>query len=150
MRSGQSRIGRRSEQSSSFLGGLQLNEHQEWAEPLPDDCPPPEAWEPDNGVYYRLVDDPPTARNFVSDRVLRPQRRLKFVGECIARGLSIHDDADDCRQLMVTFPALREKQVAKVTLPPACGLVLQTTTTRSHHSWWLKAAFDPVSICEPL
>lgn len=125
-----------------------MPEQSEWAEPLPKNCPPLEAWVPDNEVYYRLVDNPPTARNFVSNRVLQPRRHLKGVSECEARGLSVYDDIDGCHELMDTFPALRKKQVAKVTLPPGCGKVLQTMQNPSHHTWWLKSDFDPVSVCE--
>lgn len=132
-----------------FLGGvLSLTEQPEWAEPLPKDCPPSEAWEPNNEIYYRLVDNPPTAKNFVSNRVLQPQRELKNVSECEARGLSVYDDIEGCHELMETFLPLRKKQVAKVTLPPECGKVLQTLQNPSHHSWWLKSGFDPVSVCE--
>jgi hypothetical protein len=128
-----------------------LTERQEWAEPLPDDCPPEYAWEPENEVYYRLVDDPanPRAGDFVSNWELQPHRRTKFSSECIARGLSIHDDIAKCRE-MKKWPLLKDKQAAAVTLPPECGVVAQTGKDRSHYTWWLKAAFDPVSICEPV
>lgn len=127
-----------------------MSEQSEWAETLPDNCPPSEAWEPNNEVYYRLVDShPPTVRDFASNRELQPQRRLKSVTECEARSLSVYDNVEECRKVQ-KFPALRNKQVAKVALMPECGVVLQTTSNLFHHSWWLKAACDPVSICEPV
>jgi hypothetical protein len=130
-------------------GAIQLTEQQEWAELLPDDCPPPEAWEPDNNAYFRLIDGyPPTPKDFFSPRKLKPNRNFGSVSECQTHGLSIFNDIDACRDV-AKLPGLRHKEVAKVTLPPECGVVLQTGKP-AHHSWWLRAAFDPVSICEPL
>lgn len=120
-----------------------------WAEPLPEDCPPSEAWEPDNEVYYRLIDGyPPTPRDFFSVRKLKPKRNFRDASECETLGLSVFNDIGTCRNAG-KLAGLQHKQVAKVTLPPECGAVLQTRGPR-HYSWWLKADFDPVSICDPL
>ena len=127
---------------------LPLAERSEWAEPLPEDCPPPEAWEPNNDVFYRLIrGQSPTVDDFFSYRKLQPDKYFS-VGECQARSLSILDDVDKA-QMMAKLPVHRNKRVMKLALPAECGVVLQTGKP-SHHSWWLKAAFDPVSICEPV
>lgn len=127
-----------------------MTENGGWAEPLPDGCPPPEAREPENEVYYRLVDDSvsPKPKDFFSTRKLKPDRNFGDVSECETLGLSVFDTLDACRGAG-KLRGLRHKQVAKVTLTPKCGVVLQTRGP-AHYSWWLKAAFDPVSICEPV
>lgn len=122
-----------------FLGGvLSLTEQPEWAEPLPEDCPPSEAWEPDDEVYYRLVDDPeyPKPEDFYSVRKLTPNRNFKGVSECETLGLSVFDTVAACHNARLLGKPLRHKQVAKVTLSPDSGVVLQTRGP-AHHSWWL-------------
>ena len=131
-------------------GTLRLSERSEWAEPLPENCPPLKAWEPENEIYYRLVDDParPKPKDFFSVRKLQPNRNFRRISECETLGLSVFDTLDACRNAG-RLRGLQHKQVARVTLPPECGVVLQTGGP-AHYSWWLKAAFDPVSICEQI
>lgn len=124
-----------------------MTENREWAEPLPDGCPPPEAWEPQNEVYYRLVEgSSPTARDFDSHRILYPKKSFEGRTECQVRSVSINSDSQKLQKL-TKLNIHRNKRVAKLALPPKSGVVLQTGPP-SHHSWWLKAGFDPVSFCE--
>lgn len=130
--------------------GLQVTKNREWAEPLPEGCPPPEAWKPEDEIYYRLVDDSdnPNPRDFFSVRKLKPNRNFVGVSECETLGLSVFDTLDACRGAG-KLRGLRHKRVAKVALSPERGVILQTRGP-AHHSWWLEANFDPVSICEPV
>lgn len=127
-----------------------MTEQREWAEPLPEECPPQEARDPEDEVFYRLVDEPtrPKQSDFFSPRKLKPQRNFKDASLCETLGLSVFSTIDACRKVG-KLAGLRDKQVAEVTLPPECGVVLQTRGPK-HYSWWLKAAFNPVSICKPI
>ncbi len=114
---------------------------------LPENCPPSEAREPENEVYYRLVEgSSPTARDFVSHRILYPTKSFEGRTECEVRSVSISSDSQKLQKL-TKLNLHRNKRVARLVLPPESGAVLQTGHP-THHSWWLKAGFDPVSICE--
>jgi hypothetical protein len=61
----------------------------QWAEDLPEDCPPQEAVAPDGEVFYRAVQTiPPDERDFYSTKKLGVKRRGS-VDECVERALSI-------------------------------------------------------------
>jgi len=120
----------------------------EWAEPLPKNCPPPEAYKPHFALFYRFVaTSPPSANDFLSYCALHPQKEFRDK-ECQARALSLVDDKAEAFNRVRKLPVLKGKKVASIVLPPESGLILMTGKPHRHHfSWWLRAGFDPVPIC---
>lgn len=117
-----------------------------WVEELPVNCPPPEAIPPAEQEYYRLVSAfPPTDRDFWSYRKLYPTKRYNLP-ECIVRSCSLTSTIERAKELSL-LPLGHGKRIAKVLLPPTCGVVLKTTKNPAHYSWWQDRGFDPVAIC---
>jgi hypothetical protein len=115
----------------------------DWAEDLPEGCPPADANPPDNREFYRLVDTiPPTQPDFHSNAKLR-QRHGLGPDECINRACSLWNTRRQCEK-QTAFPTLKMKKVVKLTLTAESGLVLRThRSSPGHHSWWRAEAFDP-------
>ena len=122
-----------------------MNDHS-WAEDLPDNCPPGCAKQPNSEEFYRLVTSlPPTEQDFWSNRKLYPDREFE-VDECRARSLSILKDHSQCIALR-KYPTLKNKTAVKLVLPMDAG-VIKRTGRKTHYSWWRRAGFDPIPICE--
>lgn len=111
-----------------------------WFEALPPDCPPDEAFSPENS-FFRLGSIPPDASDFWSHRRRFPYKVFQ-VSECVARSLSIFDDLEAARQLRRLLPAMRSKPIFQVDLAGKDGLILQTGSNPHHYSWWRSTAFD--------
>lgn len=111
-----------------------------WFEALPPDCPPDEAFSPENS-FFRLGSIPPDASDFWSHRRLFPHKVFQ-VSECIARSLSVFDDLEAVRQLRRLLPAMRSKPIFQVDLTGKHGLILQTGNNLHHYSWWRSTGFD--------
>lgn len=111
-----------------------------WFEALPPDCPPDEAFSPENS-FFRLGSIPPDASDFWSHRRRFPHKVFQ-VSECIARSLSVFDDLDAVRQLRRLLPAMRSKVIVQVVLTEKDGLIQQTGNDPHHFSWWRSTAFD--------
>ena len=118
----------------------------EWAEGLPPDCPPSNARPPQNEEFFRLVSDPPTLDDFVSNLHLYPNRFFN-VGECVARSTSLWTDKQSCKS-MRKWQRHRDKKVARLVLPPHSGMILRMRPGAAHVSWWRAKAFDPVKACK--
>jgi len=118
----------------------------EWAEPLPEDCPPLDAVQPNHETYYRLVDSiPPTDSDFWSQRKKQPKMRFNTT-ECIARGCSVFSVRSACDRVL-KMKGHRGQMVARFSLPPSSGVVKQTLGDPKHHSWWRAKGFDPAPLC---
>ena len=139
---------RSTEPSSTDRTKPATGEASVWAEELPRNCPPSEAYEPEDSDCFRFVStDPPSHTDFLSNRALYPNRQFG-VSECQARALSILDDLSVAFKRLQKLPLQRGKLVAHLSLPPEAGLILQTGRHNQHHySWWLRADFDPIPIC---
>ena len=113
---------------------------QDWAEDLPENCPPEEASHPENIVFYRLMSNPIAESDFYSHRKLFP---IKFfrVTECVARSLSIWADKKEAEKLLA-LPTLKNKKTYEILLTPDDGQVLQTGKNQNHFSWWRTKNFD--------
>ena len=126
-----------------------VNTNSVWAEPLPENCPPNEAKEPDGDTYFRHASDCPTREeDFYSNRKLYPERKFR-VSECVARALSVYDNDAVCVK-MRNFPTLKDKFVIRITLPKESGVIQRTGNNASHYSWWKLAAFNPIPFCSLL
>ena len=116
-------------------------ENTNWAEELPENCPPPNALKPRDESFYRLVESsPPSDKDFYSHRKLFPKRKYR-VNECRARSLSVHKDRKELEKIR-KLPRHRKKMVIQLVLHSECGAILQTGRNKSHYSWWLAGNFN--------
>ncbi len=118
-----------------------------YREPLPDNCPPPAAWEIDEtcAVYRFVAAETPTEADFRSQRAKLPEARFR-VTECQARGLSVFLNPDDAKSL-AQRNGLTGVRLCQVTLGKGAGRILKTGRA-SHYTWWPLAAFDILANCE--
>jgi len=115
----------------------------EWSEPLPENCPPTDAADPDDRIFYRLIaTNPPTPGDFVSFRILFPAKVIPE-SECVVRALSVHDDLQHAKKKTMVG-RFQSYHVAEMTLPKGCGLV-KKTRSRHHWSWWMRKSFNPLN-----
>ena len=119
-----------------------------YREPLPEDCPPPDAEEiAGPRVVYRLVEnDPPVDDDFSSWRVKNPGEQPRNASECHARGLSVYSRSRDVRK-MIELSGATEARVCQVALDQGAGRI-QKTGGRSHYTWWPRADFDILARCQ--
>jgi hypothetical protein len=119
----------------------------EWAETLPENCPPTESKQPNGEKYYRLVNSiPPNLADFDSHRKKFPTKAFN-VSECIARAASLIRD----RETALNKTRIGNQQGMKVvslSLPSDSGAVAKTGRDPHHWSWWRRASFDPVERCQ--
>lgn len=121
----------------------------EYREPLPDDCPPPDAEElVEPRIVYRLVrNNPPGLDDFRSFRALNPDRELRNVTECQMRGVSVFINlkgVDAVRQRR----NLRRTLICAVVLDKGAGRILLTNPETSHCAWWPLADYDILANCQ--
>jgi hypothetical protein len=111
-------------------------------EELPDNCPPEDAFEPENLIVYRMVETiPPTERDFYSHAIIYPDRKYKYkVSDCELRSVSVFAKINECK-LPIKIPANRGRKIVRLILNVSSGKVRQGTT--SHYSWWIYADFSP-------
>jgi len=120
----------------------------EWAEPLPEHCPPSEAGDPNGRCFYRMVSAfPPDLGDFDSHQILWPEKVFSL-GECRARSLSVWDDLTAAR-IPLTFGKFKNKKLALVKLPTGSG-VIQKFGKPHHWSWWRSQAFQVLAHCQPV
>lgn len=118
-----------------------------WAEDLPDNCPPDDAFKPENGEFYRLVASfPPSEEDFCSHRKLYPHKKFN-ASECVMRACSIISTFERCKSLS-KLPLQRGKIIVKFILTPSAGLIKKTGGHSDHYSWWRLREFDPIPICK--
>lgn len=119
----------------------------QYKEELPDGCPPPDAEEIQNMVFYRLVNShPPTGEDFTCLKAQNPTKDQKS-HECEARALSVFVELSGAVELL-KLPTQRGKQIAKLKLGNNAGKHKRTFTRQHHHSWWIYHSFDPLACCE--
>lgn len=116
-------------------------------EPLPWDCPPPAAEEilAPRDVFRLVRKNPPSNRDFASQRQLKPGRDFFGVTECQARGISIHANRLDSKRILQGI--LKGRLICRVRLGAGAGYILQTGSD-SHHTWWPFADYDILSRCK--
>lgn len=121
---------------------------QAFREELPPDCPPADAIEiVEDITVFRLVQTAPaTDEDFRSLRDLKPKKPFPDLSECQLKGLSVHKDKSDSRNLL-KLPNLRNRLIYKVTLRTGAGKIKQTNKP-SHHTWWPFAGYDILTNCE--
>ena len=118
-----------------------------YREPLPEDCPPPQAEEIISlRIVFRIVwNNPPTADDFRSRRAEKPEADFR-ASECQARGLSVFAQLEDAKAA-----ARRARMIgamfSRVVLDKGAGHI-QKTGRNSHYTWWALADFDILSRCQ--
>ncbi|WP_280647943.1 MULTISPECIES: hypothetical protein [unclassified Dysgonomonas] len=121
----------------------------EWFEELPEQCPPENALEPNNEMFFRVINgDDVDVSDFLSQREVYGKDKVfkgKEITECITRAVSVFKNLQDANNLL-KFPKFRNKKIAKVTLRKNDGLLLKTLST-SHYSWWRSKDFNINSAC---
>ena len=122
----------------------------EFADTLPEGCPPGEASSPKSEhLVYRLVEsNPPTEVDFTSHWKLYPHKRHTYSNECIARAVSVCQTVEQCQNLK-SLPTMRGKLACRVKITPEAGIILLNRKS-GHISWWLAMSFDPVQHSEVL
>jgi len=104
----------------------------------PAKCPPEDARR-DTVEVYRLVNhDPPEAVDFLPTVIEAPTRQMQQGHECIACATSVFTSEDAIEGKKQRFRALRNKLIAKGTIQPTDGKVLETLS-KHHISWWVES-----------
>lgn len=119
--------------------------HQiEWANTLPENCPPEEILVPEDEEFYQLL----LNKDQIVDEDWKPYTELypnkKYVGDqlIMANGLSISKN-DNFKEL-TKFPHIKKrfKGLAKIKLNPTDGVLKQTGSDDMHYTWWRTTSFD--------
>lgn len=122
-----------------------LETHQiEWANTLPENCPPEDILVPENEDFYRLIlnKDKIVADDWKPYVELYPEK--KFVGKAFinANGLSISKNSDFNELTKLPNMKNQFKGLAKVTLNPTDGVLKKTGSDDNHFTWWRTTSFD--------
>ncbi|KJR42989.1 hypothetical protein MCHI_001115 [Candidatus Magnetoovum chiemensis] len=121
----------------------------EWAEQLPENCPPDDSTIPNGEIYFRFTkNDLPTIVDFSSQRELKPKARFSW-DECLARAVSLQGDINKARKLLKT-PVFRGARVLSVKLTRQSGKIKNTPSKSSgkdHFSWWRAKDYDVINNC---
>lgn len=113
----------------------------DWAEKLPQQCPPAEATQPNNTAYYRYVATIPLCEaDFHSHRKLFPLKKFG-VDECTANSLSVFSNPEKIKDWS-KLPNFKGKKLIEIVLPPESGVVIKSGK-ENHYSWWRVKNFIP-------
>lgn len=120
---------------------------KQYKEELPDGCPPLDAENVQNIVFYRLVKShPPTEEDFISLKGQNPTKDYNS-HECEARALSVFVELSGALEVL-KLPTQKGKQITKLKLGSNSGKHKRTFTRQHHHSWWVYSSIDPLACCE--
>ncbi len=114
-----------------------------WYEDLPNLCPPDDAIIPNTILYRLATNNYPTNNDFLSQRLLNPERDFNNVSECIAKSLSVFNDLEACKN-MFKLPRIRRKykSILELKLDEEDGLIKKTFKKPEHFSWWRSNSFN--------
>lgn len=105
----------------------------EWFEKLPKQCPPKDANNPDGKIVYRFAHNKtPQESDFISQRMIQPNRIFKDVDDCISRSLSVLDDLDTCKNKL-KLPRMRKRfsSIIEIKLENKDGLIKKHLVTQN-------------------
>lgn len=118
----------------------------EWAETLPENCPPPEAIRPYGERFYRLIESvEPDEYDFFSHRKRYPDKVFN-TNECKALSLSVFSTLKECKKILL-LPNNKDKKIVEIELTEESGVILKTGKSSKHYSWWLAKDFNPLNNC---
>lgn len=116
--------------------------HQiEWANDLPENCPPENILVPEEEEFYRLLlnEDQIVDEDWKSQKELHPQSTYEGENYINAHGLSVLKTVNNNIFKLPRYK--RFKGLAKVILNPTDG-VLKKTYGDQHYTWWRTTSFD--------
>ena len=114
----------------------------EWADSLPENCPPQDVLVPEEEQFYRLLlnEDIIVDEDWKSYAELYPGKKYSGDQLILASGLSIFNTSDLSN--LKKLPSMRRfKGVARIKLYPTDG-VLKKTGRANHYTWWGTTAFN--------
>ena len=115
----------------------------DWAETLPNRCPPEDAISPSGEYFYRISKGNPVEdSDFFSQKKLAPDKKFTGEGidECIIRAVSVYSNIEDAKRTL-KLPKFKGGCIAKIVLNGDDGLI-KKTFKKSHYSWWRTQSFD--------
>ena len=105
----------------------------EWAEELPANCPPPEAYIPANEEFYRIVNNYPVKDlDFFSYYALHGFKP-KLVSLCQAKSVSVSKSLESCVEKL---PLFKNGKIVRIVLTSKSGFIRKTGPNYHHFSWW--------------
>ena len=119
----------------------------QWSDHFPTNCPPKDA-KPASGDVFRLV-----KKNLITNKdfiTLAQRKSDEDYGkdQCKACGVSVYRDINDARKMRKRVRPMRKKKIAKGTLRPNLGYILDTPSfhEKTHITWWVPVGVKPQSI----
>ena len=118
--------------------------HQiEWANELPEGCPPAEILIPSGDVFFRLIYDAEqiSEDDFKPYLELYPDKHYDGYQKVKASGLSVFDTIPDAS--LRRLPNMKKfKGVAKLVLTAEDGVLMKSGPNEHHYTWWRSKTFD--------
>lgn len=119
--------------------------HQiEWANTLPENCPPEDILVPEDEEFFRLLinQDQIVEDDWKPYTELYPNKT--YVGEQLlnANGLSITKGGDFKELTKPVYMKKKFKGIAKIKLNPTDGVLKKTGADNNHYTWWRTTSFD--------
>lgn len=113
---------------------------ENWADEMPENCPPEDVCTADNDAFYRFVKkaDVIEPRDWINHRNLYPKRQWTKEELILASGLSLFDTPERMLQER-KLPGVKKlpwKGLARISLIPMDGVILQTMKDVHHYTWW--------------
>lgn len=111
----------------------------DWADEMPENCPPEDVCVAEEDVFYRFTKkaDVIEPRDWMNHRNLYPNRQWTKEELILAAGLSLYDTPERILQER-KLPGVKKlpwKGLAKISLIPEDGVILQTMSIH-HYTWW--------------
>ncbi len=123
-----------------------------WSHHCPEDCPFEDAIEPSFEVYRLVKNNPPSSKDFLSRREMRPQEKFeKSELYCQACGTSVYRDIKDIELKKSLHRGFRRTKIAVGMLTPDLGLIKNTKCEEiedSHHTFWFPENSEPWIVFE--
>lgn len=128
--------------TTETLENYQKSHEIEWANNLPEDCPPSVILVPENQEMFRLTisADNITEEDFKPYTELYPNRKYNSTQKILASGLSLLSSNEPT--FIAKLPQGKKfKGIAKLILNPEDG-VLAKSGGPNHYTWWRTNSFD--------
>ena len=112
---------------------------EDWADEMPENCPPEDICTSDNDTFYRYTANEGAidARDWLNHINRYPNIRFEGEKKILAAGLSLQDDLENARRdLKLPFIKKKYKGLAAITLLAEDGVLKQTTNNIHHYTWW--------------
>lgn len=120
-----------------------------WPEYFPEKCPPENSRSEAHEVYRLVNGSTAVANDFLPTVVEAPHRPFPADMRCMACGVSVFGDVADAIKTRAKFKALKFKHIAKGTITPSDGVILETGAP-THMTWWLKTPTPHANFSEVL